>query len=271
MIIKIIKEQEYHTIEINTTANMITSTSAVPSRGLFNNQMISDLENGSVSETHHPIVGELVFGKFIKEEDTDASPLLLDDTVPSTASSLKSAVDDFFLNDDNSTPMFEFDAINTSTQWTSLFDNDIPITQKDVQLANELSVEIEQDEVQREPQATLEIGQTSYLPTPTIEEGKLIKPSSLSKPSQHDKVSKVDHLGVISYNRKNRSVPLSPIFTESGDPVAAKRARNTEAARRSRARKLMRMNQLEDKVEELLNRNSQLEDEVKRLTSLLNK
>ncbi|ODV97619.1 hypothetical protein PACTADRAFT_47502, partial [Pachysolen tannophilus NRRL Y-2460] len=66
---------------------------------------------------------------------------------------------------------------------------------------------------------------------------------------------KRDHLGVVSYHKKQRCAPLTPVFTDSDDPVAVKRARNTEAARRSRARKMERMSQLEDRVEQLLQRN----------------
>lgn len=81
--------------------------------------------------------------------------------------------------------------------------------------------------------------------------------------------SKTDHLGCTTYTKKQRSIPLPPIVSSAGDPASMKRARNTEAARRSRARKMERMNQLEDKVEALLNRNSELEAEVSRLRSLL--
>lgn len=132
----------------------------------------------------------------------------------------------------------------------------------------------------------------TYLPTPVIEEGKLnntvakkanrvTKKTSFSLPSATSspalsttslssaREEKVDHMGVVTYHRKKRSQPLTPIIPESDDPVAMKRAKNTEAARRSRARKLQRMNQLEDKVEELLKKNSDLENEVRRLKSLL--
>jgi hypothetical protein len=53
------------------------------------------------------------------------------------------------------------------------------------------------------------------------------------------------------------------------DKALVKRARNTEAARRSRARKVERMHELEDKVERLIKRNNELEMEVLRLRLLL--
>lgn len=74
---------------------------------------------------------------------------------------------------------------------------------------------------------------------------------------------KKDALGITAYNRKPRSAPLAPIIIDEcdGDSVDAKRARNTAAARRSRARKLERMSQLEEKVQELLALNSALQTE----------
>lgn len=82
--------------------------------------------------------------------------------------------------------------------------------------------------------------------------------------------SKIDHLGCVQYNRKKRSAPLSPVVIPSnGDVTAIKRAKNTEAARRSRAKKMQRMKQLEQKVEELLKINSDLVGEVERLKLLL--
>lgn len=236
---------------------------------------------------NQPIVGELVFGKFIKREEDEVdstSSLLMDyefqdlnqnSSCNVTPQELEtSVVDEFFLNDDNSTPMFEFESLDSKDQkqnheWTSLFDNDIPITTDDVNMANE--------KFESASPETLKISTTSYLPTPIIEEGKLStrcsSPSFSKKGPASIGIKKpsVDHLGVVSYNRKNRSTPLSPVLAETDDPISVKRARNTEAARRSRARKLLRMNQLEDKVEELLSQNSQLEQEVARLKILLNK
>lgn len=77
---------------------------------------------------------------------------------------------------------------------------------------------------------------------------------------------KKDANGITAYNRKPRTLPLQPVVVpEDGDFVAVKRARNTEAARRSRARKMERMTQLEDRVEELLAKNAELEEEIARL------
>lgn len=58
---------------------------------------------------------------------------------------------------------------------------------------------------------------------------------------------------------------------DPSDPLSMKRARNTEAARRSRARKLEKMNQLQDCVDDLSHKNQGLESEVRRLKGLLHK
>ncbi|OBA28350.1 Gcn4 basic Domain, leucine zipper complexed with AtfCREB site Dna, partial [Hanseniaspora valbyensis NRRL Y-1626] len=52
------------------------------------------------------------------------------------------------------------------------------------------------------------------------------------------------------------------VSSEISDPVEAKRAKNTEAARRSRARKMQRMNELEDRVSQLLKENELLKQRL---------
>ncbi|EGW32826.1 uncharacterized protein SPAPADRAFT_60169 [Spathaspora passalidarum NRRL Y-27907] len=100
---------------------------------------------------------------------------------------------------------------------------------------------------------------SSTLPTPLLDSKK--KSTS----------SKVDHLGCVTYSKKSRSQPLQPVVADSSDPVSLKRAKNTEAARRSRARKMERMTQLETRVEELIDEKTGLEQEVLRLRELLTK
>lgn len=75
--------------------------------------------------------------------------------------------------------------------------------------------------------------------------------------------AKVDDLGITVYKRKPRTSPLKPVdIPKDGDEVGAKRAKNTEAARRSRARKLERMTQLEDRIRALMDENEALRAEV---------
>lgn len=101
------------------------------------------------------------------------------------------------------------------------------------------------------------------------------KRSTPSTSSSSTSEYKKDALGITAYNRKPRSTPLSPIIIppttsssspngeegQGADTVTVKRARNTAAARRSRARKLERMTQLEAKVQELLEMNEALQGE----------
>ncbi|PLN85335.1 hypothetical protein BDW42DRAFT_190910 [Aspergillus taichungensis] len=70
-------------------------------------------------------------------------------------------------------------------------------------------------------------------PAPSASPNRVTKPSSTS--------------GVSGRQRK----PLLPLKFDTTDPVAAKRARNTEAARKSRARKLERQGVMEKRIAEL--------------------
>ena len=96
--------------------------------------------------------------------------------------------------------------------------------------------------------------------------------SSSSKKKPTSKKQKIDELGCTPYTRKQRFNPLPPIIIKNdGDAASIKRARNTEAARRSRARKMERMSQLENKCEDLINENNLLKLEIENLKNLLNK
>ncbi|GMM29602.1 amino acid starvation-responsive transcription factor [Martiniozyma asiatica (nom. inval.)] len=90
-----------------------------------------------------------------------------------------------------------------------------------------------------------------------------------SFPKKANNGSRKDNLGCTPYTRKQRSAPLPPVVAKSGDVASIKRARNTEAARRSRARKMERMTQLETKCEDLIKENEELKMELKALKSLL--
>lgn len=74
---------------------------------------------------------------------------------------------------------------------------------------------------------------SSPAPSPATTRGSTTKPSSVA--------------GVNARQRK----PLPAIKVDTSDPVAMKRARNTEAARKSRARKLQRTDDLENRIAEL--------------------
>lgn len=194
-------------------------------------------------------------------------------------------LDSVFLNDadvvDN-TPMFdELDFVLDSTNkedWVSLFDasNEIDSNSSNFdQVVNDEDLLIPFTESTEEivrKHAPVESNENpvnskkrSYSVLLTPETSSTLSTPNLDSP----KLDKLDHLGVVKYSKKNRTQPLVPIKVTSNDPVLMKRAKNTEAARRSRARKMERMQQLEEKVEDLINMNSSLESEVSRLRELL--
>ncbi|KAL6239072.1 hypothetical protein BDW75DRAFT_236773 [Aspergillus navahoensis] len=78
-----------------------------------------------------------------------------------------------------------------------------------------------------------------------------VKPvSSPARSPVASRSSTTKHSSVAGVNAR-RSKPLPPIKYDESDPVAAKRARNTEAARKSRARKLERQGDMERRIAEL--------------------
>ncbi|PYI30183.1 hypothetical protein BP00DRAFT_212520 [Aspergillus indologenus CBS 114.80] len=81
-----------------------------------------------------------------------------------------------------------------------------------------------------------------------------VAPRSISPPTTRVKHSTVagvtKHSTVAGVNARPRK-ELAPITCDPSDPAAMKRARNTEAARKSRARKLERQEELERRVAEL--------------------
>lgn len=196
-------------------------------------------------------------------------------TETSTLAFNSDVLNSVFLNDDaiDNTPMFdELDFVLDSENkedWISLFDanNEIdsnshlftPVV-RDEDLPIKLEAEADEAFVDG-----FDSRKRSYnqLMTPSTS-------SNLSTPNlDTPKKAKLDHLGVVKYSKKQRSQPLVPVKVTSNDPVLLKRAKNTEAARRSRARKMERMLQLEDKVEELVRCNDSLNSEVLRLKELL--
>lgn len=221
------------------------------------------------------VLGESVFNHFVKSQELNSEfPLGLDKIeVPELSPSIgtvtplqlhSSIVESVFSPSiENSSPMFDDVELDTEN-WTSLFEpNELEIP----------PVVAATTEIKQESAPIPEVESSSSTPAPpqfkrSSSEAELDFTSSKRQCSSSPSIE-TDHLGVVAYNRKQRSAPLSPIVVESDDPVAQKRARNTEAARRSRARKMERMNQLEDKVEGLVNRNQELENEVARLRALL--
>lgn len=59
------------------------------------------------------------------------------------------------------------------------------------------------------------------------------------------------HSSVAGVNARRRDKPLPPIVVDESDPIALKRARNTAAARKSRAKKVMERDDLESEISAL--------------------
>jgi len=239
------------------------------------NHSSQHFEVNSLLDSSKPrqVLGESVFNQFVKQQElSNEFPLGLDKLdVPELSPSIgtitplqlhSSTIESIFDPiDEEVSPMFEEVELDVEN-WSSLFENDeleVPNPNSSIQFNNEIkqeSIKIPSPSPSQSP------------PPPTkrsSSEASLDLPCSKKSNSSPD----VDSLGIIPYNRKQRSQPLSPIIIENSDPISAKRARNTEAARRSRARKMERMNQLEDKVEILVKKNYELEEELERLRGLL--
>lgn len=197
----------------------------------------------------------------------DQSPILIHSDVLESVFSTNLDVTDQSLAD---TPMFdEMDfmidgaKVNSKEDWVSLFKDDLEPSATEGHEDEQLD-ELVSDDLQ-----------ASFEFAPASVEVKMELPAAampshvITEEPQRGAKRTVDHLGCVKYLKKQRSQPLKPIEIESSDPVAMKRARNTAAARRSRARKMERMGQLEAKVEDLMNSRKLLEDEVARLKEIL--
>ena len=270
------KMSQYQTPALfsNTAVNNFAQEATILSMDL-NVNVVAATENHFMDEEEsHSMINESALDKFIKQESPALAELELANVntdISATYQSIDSeVVDAFFSSSTETTPMFEFEQLETSNkQWSSLFDNEIPVTSEDVNTANELIESIDESQEESKINVSIVNPNASFLPTPVIEDSMIGSKQHFKSGAVEKKSNKVDRLGVIAYNRKQRALPLTPVIATSEDPVAVKRARNTEAARRSRARKVERMSQLEDRVEELLLHNSKLEKEVLRLRSIL--
>lgn len=246
------------------------------------------------------ILGESVFNHFVKTEeplDQDFAAGLnkfeVDDELSTSLRTItpmalhSTSIESIFSPDilENS-PLFD-DPESDSLSWKPLFslnEMEVPeLSSTSTSTSTPTSIKVEPFSIQDE----FAIADQLQLP-PTPISSPNFTTLSATKPSKrtsseasfedlvgtkrHDVVvsnAPKDADGIIAYNRKHRAQPLSPIVVESDDPIVQKRARNTEAARRSRARKMERMNQLEDKVDALKQENFQLQEEVQRLKALL--
>ncbi|KAL4933985.1 amino acid starvation-responsive transcription factor GCN4 [Aspergillus undulatus] len=166
------------------------------------------------------------------------SDLFMDASAPPSASFTDLSTPSFespgYFSQDTS-PMFgtDMDLAPGHEQWDSLFPTDDGLSMAQFDPAA-LEIAASFAEVKAEPPVS-----------PTVK--------SVSSPGRSPNTSRgsaVKHSTVAGVNAR-RSKPLPPIKFDESDPVAAKRARNTEAARKSRARKLERQGDMERQISEL--------------------
>lgn len=191
------------------------------------------------------VLGESVFNQFIKPEEaplhdgvSDNNLEFIESPISTTISPIElhsSIIESVFSTPEIESPLFEMNEVD-SENWESLFDSE------------------EMKQLNEAPAAA-----PAPVAAPPAVEVELVEPASAPAPAAKPEI------------RRKRSVEaVAEIDISSiSDPVAQKRAKNTEAARRSRARKLEKMNLLEDKVEELTKENSNLKFEIEKLRLLL--
>lgn len=209
-------------------------------------------------------------------EETSLNQLFTPSTGTISPKELIGGNDSMFQDIDNSSPLFEEADLENIGSWESLFPEEPQ--------SNTTKPEEKDDSADDKPESmTMSSSAPSTSPNESVSScvDSPVATTTASKTGTNKKRKRVsespddseekfeekkDENGFTVYSRKPRSTPLSPIVIPEGDDtVAVKRARNTEAARRSRARKMERMTQLEQKVSELLTRNAELEKQIEEL------
>uniref|UniRef100_A0A060T7H6 ARAD1C28270p n=1 Tax=Blastobotrys adeninivorans TaxID=409370 RepID=A0A060T7H6_BLAAD len=226
----------------------------------------------------NPLVSPQVEGEQVNFDPIELAPqgdlenLFTPASATISPAELMSGGPDSFGMAGSSTPLFDDVELGNTDSWDSLFQESAPANMEPIApkgIKAEQPIPVQSRSVSpSEPMIKPEPAS----PFTNVEEfgSKKRKRSSVdsvdSAASSPIFNEKKDELGITVYSRKPRSTPLTPVVVEDdADSVAVKRARNTEAARRSRARKMERMSQLEAKVKELLLRNEELEKLVEQL------
>ncbi|VEU24158.1 DEKNAAC105403 [Brettanomyces naardenensis] len=212
----------------------------------------------------------------VKEEDPleDLFRTTFGEQVEPHSLQVHGSVMDSVFESPHDAPMFQDTEMPT---WEPLFQDtqDAPINEaSDAELLALLDEVSPSDETVSEKAITAPVAPVAPAVAPAIaaSPAPLKNSSSTSSPadsaspaSPASKKVKLDKFGCIAYTRKQRNSPLPPVVAEGHDVASVKRARNTEAARRSRARKMKRMMQLEDKCENLVRENEELKAEIEAL------
>ncbi|CAG8133790.1 unnamed protein product [Penicillium salamii] len=140
----------------------------------------------------------------------------------------------------NASPMFTDLDLVGHEEWPSLFDGASDMNAFDLANLDSLNVAAGLQQEPKKPALKVETTPRSPLKRPASSMAS--SPIPATGGTKHSSIS-----GVNARSRKN----LSPVDFDPNDPVAAKRARNTEAARKSRAKKMERQADSERRIDEL--------------------
>ncbi|KAE8354086.1 hypothetical protein BDV28DRAFT_147481 [Aspergillus coremiiformis] len=163
--------------------------------------------------------------------------LLMDASAPPSASFTDLSTPSFespgYFSQDTS-PMFATDMeLGPGVEeWDSLFPSQDGFSLGLDSTALDIAAALSQSKADASPRSPMIRSMSSRAPSPA-------STRSVTRPST-----------VAGVNARQRK-PLPPIKFDSADPVASKRARNTEAARKSRARKLERQEEMQRRIDEL--------------------
>ncbi|KAK2814649.1 hypothetical protein FQN49_008127, partial [Arthroderma sp. PD_2] len=141
----------------------------------------------------------------------------------------------------DTSPLFDnIDDLPGQEGWESLFPGDPTQIQDDIL-----------------PSPAIVAARPTSQPKPQVVASPIIRAENVSKESPRTRPVSTRHSSVSGVTKRAREkAALPPITVDESDPVAVKRARNTEAARKSRARKVELQESLERRIQEL---ESQLE------------
>jgi hypothetical protein len=144
----------------------------------------------------------------------------------------------------NASPMFTDLDLVSQDEWPSLFDSASEMNAFDLAHIEGLdaTAALQSEPKKPAPAPALKVNTVDRSPLKRPASSMSSSPVPATGGTKHSSIS-----GVSARSRKN----LSPVDFDPSDPVAAKRARNTEAARKSRAKKMERQADSERQIDEL--------------------
>jgi hypothetical protein len=144
----------------------------------------------------------------------------------------------------NASPMFTDLDLVGQDEWPSLFDGTSELNAFDLAHIEgfDAATALQSESKKPKPASALKVNTAPRSPLKRPASSMASSPVPATGGTKHSSIS-----GVSARSRKN----LSPVDFDPSDPIAAKRARNTEAARKSRAKKMERQADSERHIEQL--------------------